>query len=117
MLGISFAKKTVSVVRAQLVNDHGALVPDWGALPASVVAVPLCSVQPGSGSENVEHRDGKLIVFTVLMPITTEVAGRDRLRFDDHDFPIIGVPERWDMLPRLAHWRVSVGRWEDVNGQ
>lgn len=116
MLGISFAKKTVTHLRPQWVNDHGAMVPDW-SVPADAAVFPLCSVQPGSGSSDVEHRDGKMIAFTVLLPDVREIGGRDRLRFDGHDYPVIGVPLLWDQLPRLTHWQVSVGRWEDIDGQ
>lgn len=108
----SFAKDTVTVLRAPVVKDHGADVPDWSN--PTLVTVTGCSVQPGATGEDNQNRAGASIAYTVYMPPGTDVRFTDRVRLATGDYVVVGEPERWTSpTGRLSHVRVELQRWAD----
>lgn len=107
---------TVTFLRAAVVNDRGAAVPNWSATPTTIRDVDGCELQPGASVEDLANRGGQRAAWTIFAPLTdftSTLTGDDRARFEGRDWPILGDPEVW-RHPRLGHVKVLVASWRDL---
>lgn len=96
--------------RAPMIDDgHGNLVANWPA--AAAHDVEGCSIQPGATSEDLQHRDGSLIAYTVWAPIDADVLSSDRILLYGEPFTINGEIIRW-ATGILDHTVIFLQRWE-----
>lgn len=112
-LPASIATQVITILRPQMIVDHGTSVPDWTLPPAETVNVPGCSVQPATGSDNRTNRDAIESVWDVWVPLGTVVGVFDRVIVDGYSsFLIIdGQPEYWG-VGRLEHQVLHLVSWK-----
>jgi len=108
----SFARDSVIRLRAALVSDHGALVPDWDNVTEAVLDGWL--LQPGASLEDLTNRAGVSIEWTAYGPYDADVIASDRIRLPSGDYSVIGEPERWKSpTGRLNAMKVLLQRWSE----
>lgn len=109
---VSFARQTVTRVRAAVVVDHGAEVEDWDN-PVTA-PIPGCIVDTTSGTRDTANRDGSLVALVVLCPPDADVKPTDRFRVTGYpdDFALTQPPRR-EPSPtgRLAHIQLDLAAW------
>lgn len=107
----SFCTRTVTVIRAPLVESRGARVRDWGA--ASTHEITGCSAQPaGTGLATGEARLATTVRLTVLMPPGSDILKGDRVLVDGLTYDIDGEPQAWvSPTGRLSHIIVNLVDW------
>lgn len=107
----SWAQKSVQVVRAAQVLDHGTTQPDWSQ--ATTRTVVGCSFQPSSGIDDILNRSAVGGPAVLFMPAGTDVTGYDRVVVNGKTYEVVGEPEVWEgPTPRLAHTKVTLHVWE-----
>lgn len=109
---VSFATETLTRLRAPLILDHGSQVRDWNN--AAAVALPGWTLQPGSGTEDVLHRDAVRVDWTAHGPYDADILPTDKVRLLSGDYAIIGEPERWKSpTGRISSTKLLLQRWVD----
>lgn len=108
----SFAKQTVTVWRAPLVEERGVKVRDWAA--AEPHAVAGCSVQPGDTSATWgEPRNGATIRATLYAPPGADIERTDRVEFAGVRYAVDGAPVEWQSpTGRASHMVCKLIDWE-----
>ncbi len=107
----AWARKSVQVVRALQVSDHGTTQPDWSQ--ATTTTVAGCSFQPSSGIDDIKNRSAVGGPAALYMPAGTDITGYDRVVLNGKTYEVVGEPEAWEgPTPRLNHLRVMLHVWE-----
>jgi Phage head-tail joining protein. len=109
---ISYHRDTVTVVRAELVDDgYGNQVPDWANAARHVVLG--CRVQPERGSEYTLDRDAIVTRWRLFAPAAADIRDTDRIEYEGVTYDIDGSVERWPSpTGRLAHIEARLVRTE-----
>jgi hypothetical protein len=87
----SFARETITRLRYPTVNDQGTTVPDYTANPDEA-DIAGCWLEP---TQSIENDDGRLAVqtgFTVAAPPAADITAKDRARYLDTIYEVIGDP-------------------------
>lgn len=110
---VSFARASVTRLRAPMVVDHGAEVRDWSkAVPAVVSG---CLIDSAAGARDTAGRDGSQVALVVLAPPGSDVQAGDRFTVDGYvgTFDLAGPPRRQGSpTGRLAHIQLDLKAWE-----
>lgn len=106
----SFAKQSVTRIRAATKTVRGATIPDWDH--ATSTTISGCSVQPASTSLSQDGRVlGIMDGMTCYMPEGSDVQEGDRIVFNGETYTIDGAPRLWPAVANMAHVQVSLRRW------
>lgn len=110
----SFARQTITVVRPGVLIERGQEVPDWSTDAVTRALVTGCSVQPGNGSRDLDHRDGVMAAYTVFSPPGTPVEGTCRIELPGKSgqFTIMGEPMDQSYGLRVDHVMFALQRWK-----
>lgn len=105
---------TIQVQRPVMVTVRGTDQPDWNQPPAEMVDIPGCSVQPATGSEDRDQRDGLRTVFDLWAPVDTEIGVFDKVYVPNHPDPLMitGGFQKWNSPDLgLAHAQYNLAMW------
>lgn len=109
---VSFARDSITRIRAPFVFDHGSLVPDWDNATETVLTDWL--LQPGASVEDLQNRDAVRADWTAYGPYDADVLASDRIRLPSGVFSVIGDPERWKSPSgRMNGTKFLMQRWSD----
>lgn len=107
---VSFAKETLTRLRAPLVMDHGSMVSDWSA--ATSATLEGWSLQPGASAEDLQNREAVRVDWTAYGPYDADVTATDKIRLPSGDYSVIGEPERWKSpTGRVSSTKLLLQRW------
>lgn len=109
---ISYHRDTVTVLRAQLVDDgYGNESPDWDN--PTETTVPGCRVQPERGDDYVLDREAVITRWRLFAPAGTDLRATDRVEHQDVVYEVEGSVERWPSpTGSLAHVEALLRRAE-----
>lgn len=109
----SFARKTITVVHPGVLIERGKEVPDWSTDAVTRTPVTGCSVQPGNGGRDLDHRDGVMAAYTVFAPPGTDIEGTCRVELPGKSgqFILLGEPMDQDHGLRVDHVMFALQRW------
>lgn len=107
----SWAKVTVTRLRAGTIDRRGSTEQDWSH--PSELDIPGCSVQPASTSLS---QDGRVLAIsegeTLYMPPGSDVKAGDRIRWDGNVYTITGKPRAWTSPTGLvSNLQAPLERW------
>ena len=107
----SWAKDTVTRLRAGTIDRRGSTEQDWSN--PSELDIPGCSVQPASTSLS---QDGRVLAIsegeTLYMPPGSDVKAGDRIRWDGNVYTITGKPREWTSPTGLvSNLQAPLERW------
>jgi hypothetical protein len=109
---VSFATETLARLRAATVMDHGSPVQDWGN--PDVADLPGWSLQPGSPTEDLVHREAVRVDWTAYGPYDADVLATDKIRLPSGDYSVIGEPERWKSpTGRISSTKLLLQLWTE----
>jgi len=108
----SWAKDTVTRMRATVKVVRGSEMPDWTT--PDLLDITGCSVQPAGTSLS---QDGRVLGiddrFTCYMPPGSDVLAGDRIRWNDKVYAVIGEPQSWNSpTGRVSNMQVTLERWD-----
>lgn len=106
----SFARQTVTRLRAGTKTMRGSDLPDWNNPDTLVIGG--CSVQPAATDLSQDGRVlGIMDGLTCYMPPGSDVREGDRIRFEGNVYTIDGSPRVWPSAGNLAHVQVNLRRY------
>lgn len=99
-------RRTIIIVRAELIDDGGGSVRDWEN--ATETEVKFCNIQPFIMSEKLQVEDNRdrefsRTGFRIWAPVNTDVLHTDRIKFDDHVHESLGQAGVWTTLTGKYH--------------
>lgn len=107
----SFARDTVTILRASKRTDRGTDALDWSD-PTSLL-VSGCSVQPSGGSRDFERDANTDVRWTAYVPPSTDVHVGDRIVWNGSTYEIDGEPRVWSSpTGAVSHVQLDLVRWE-----
>ncbi len=107
---LSFAKESLTRLRAPTVMDHGSPVRDWSNAAGLVIAG--WTIQPGAGPEDLDHREAVRVDWTAIGPFDADVAATDKVRLPSGDYAVIGEPERWKSpTGAISSTKILLQKW------
>lgn len=115
---VSFARHTITIIRAARVKDHGSWFDDWDN-PEPERTIEGCVVFPGASDEELGRVDAEKVLFTVLVPgHDADITTRDKIRVDLEpglDLSVFGRPRK---IPsptgRLDHLLIELSDWRAI---
>lgn len=112
---VSFANRTITVIRPGRYQDHGSWYDDWDN-PEPETDIEGCIIFPGVSVEDNDRQDAQNVTYTVLAPEGSDVRTTDKIRVDVEpglDLAVYGRP-RPERSPtgRLNHLRIELRDWE-----
>lgn len=108
MLPSMMARQAFTRKRYPTISDHGTVVPDYSAEPAT--ATFRGSVQPGTGTTDRINRNGAEIVNTIFSAPTADVQHLDLVELPNGIFFVNGEPEIW-LTGVMDHTVIHLSRW------
>lgn len=106
----SFARQTVTRLRATTKTARGSTVPDWSN--PNELTIGGCSVQPAATDLSQDGRVlGIMDGLTCYMPPGADVQDGDRILFEGNVYTIDGSPRVWPSAGNLAHVQVNLRRY------
>ena len=106
----SFARQTVTRIRAGTKTIRGEELPDWSK--ATTKMISGCSMQPAATDLSQDGRVlGILDGMTCYMPPGSDVQEGDRIEFGGNVYTIDGAPRIWPSAGNLTHMQVNLQRW------
>lgn len=108
----SFARETVRVTRAPLVESRGTKVRDWAR--ATTHTLPYCLVTRGGTSGSVDVRESSDMGLNLLCPLRSDIEQGDKVvRKDGTAWVVVGIPQPNESpTGRLDHKRAQLKKWE-----
>lgn len=108
----SWAKDTVTRLRAGTIDRRGSTEADWSH--PSELEILGCSVQPASTSLS---QDGRVLGVsegeTLYMPPGSDVKAGDRIRWAGNVYTITGEPRAWTSpTGRVSSLQAPLERWK-----
>lgn len=110
---VSFAKKTVTIIRADRTEDrYGDSVLDWDN--SSEHEVEKCILLPVEGEETLSLESDQVISrWTLDAPYDADITALDRVRYNDVTYEVDGSVQHWESpTGRLNHLEVMLKRLE-----
>lgn len=108
---LSFADKTVTILRPATTLEWGQEVVDWDN--PEEIEVPGCTDYALSGVEQVQGVDVVAGCRMLFMPEGTDVRGTDRIRRFGQIWEIIGDPALQESpTGRISNVEVLLKRWD-----
>lgn len=112
MIPAGLAHDVVVVVEPAMVEDRGAMVPDWTKPPASRIRVCGCSVQPGVSSEDADGRQQVETRWLVWAPPGAPITAHSAVEWRGVLHQVDGDPKRWtDPSGILSHVAFEMVSW------
>lgn len=109
-----FAKQSVVVLTPGVLVERGEPVDDWSPDAVTRTVVSGCSVQPGNGSRDLDHRDGVMAAYTVFAPLGTVINGRHRVELPgiaSGQFILLGEPLVHAYGFSVDNVQIALQRW------
>lgn len=112
---VSFANRTITVIRPGRYQDHGSWYDDWDN-PEPDRLIDGCVIFPGVSTEDNDRQDAQKVSYSVLAPYGSDVLATDKIRVDvepDLDLAVYGRPRPVKSpTGRLDHLHIELQDWE-----
>ena len=107
----SWAKDTVTRIRAGTVVERGTIYPDWDH--TTELDISGCSMQPAGTSLSQDGRiQGITDGYTCYLPPGSDVLTGDRIRYNGNIYTINGEPRIWNSPTEIVSSIVlNLERW------
>lgn len=106
----SFANKTVTVLRAPLVDSRGTKERDWSNCTSHVVNG--CSFQPSAASLGLDIREAVSSDAVLYAPWDADIRAADRIQYRGRTYVAMGDPLPWESpTGALDHSVVNLEAW------
>lgn len=116
MISSFFSTDTITRLRAPLVNDQGALVPDWSDDNyIAKLVIDDVDIQEGTGQMNTDDRNASMTAKTVFITRRVDVLPTDRLRLSTGDYVLVMEPQVYVASTGITTV-LQLQRWEDQIG-
>jgi hypothetical protein len=114
-MSITFANRTITVIRPGRYQDHGSWYDDWDN-PEPDREIEGCIIFAGVSTEDNDRQDAQKVTYTVQAPPDSDVRATDKIRVDmepDLDLAVYGRP-RPVVSPTgfLDHLHIELSDWE-----
>jgi hypothetical protein len=106
----SFARDTITVKRASVIDDRGTQIRDWDNPVEHTVTG--CSVQFRETSTSYDAREAVTVRAVVYMPPDADIETGDMVVFDDVEYAIDGAPFLMrSPTGRTSHKKATLVDW------
>lgn len=107
----TFARDTVTIKRAPLVDERGTKVRDYARAESHKIAG--CSFQPvQSATTWTDPRQAVTVKANLYLPAASDIAEGDLVEFEGATYAIDGVPTSWrSPSGRVDHMQAALIDW------
>lgn len=107
----SFARDTVTVHRAPMIEERGTKVRDWANAQKHVIE--RCSFQPVQSSTNwTDPRQAVTVKASLYLPPGSDITEEDMVEFGGAKYAVEGAPFEWrSPSGRIDHVQASLVDW------